>query len=88
MSKETFVSTGTAIACIVDIGRMSIYALTFNFTHVQNNSTVILTAVAAAFLGALIGNKLLKKTTLGFLKWFVTIFMTSIALLMILGIIS
>ena len=88
LSKETFVSTGTAIACIVDIGRMSIYALTFNFTHVQNNSTVILMAVGAAFLGALIGNKLLKKTTLGFLKWFITIFMTSIALLMILGIIS
>jgi uncharacterized membrane protein YfcA len=86
LSKETFVSTGTAIACIVDIGRMSIYAMTFNFTHVQNNSSVILMAVGAAFLGALIGNKLLKKTTSGFLKWFVTIFMISIALLMILGI--
>lgn len=86
LSKETFVSTGTAIACIVDIGRMSVYALTFNVAHVQNNSTVILMAVGAAFLGALIGNKLLKKTTLGFLKWFVTIFMISIALLMILGI--
>lgn len=86
LSKETFVSTGTAIACIVDIGRMSVYAITFNFTHVQNNSTVILVAVGAAFLGAFIGNKLLKKTTLGFLKWFVTIFMISIALLMILGI--
>lgn len=88
LSKETFVSTGTAIACIVDVGRMSIYAMTFNFTHVQNNSTVILMAVAAAFSGALIGNKLLKKTTLGFLKWFVTIFMVSIALLMILGLLG
>jgi uncharacterized protein len=86
LSKETFVSTGTAIACIVDIGRMSIYALTFNFTHIQNNSSVILIAVGAAFLGALIGNKLLKKTTLGVLKWFVTIFMISIALLMIMGV--
>ena len=86
LSKETFVATGTAIACIVDIGRMSIYALTFNFAHVQNNSTVIIIAVGAAFVGALIGNKLLKKTTLGVLKWFVTIFMVSIALLMIFGI--
>ena len=86
LSKETFVSTGTAIACIVDIGRMSIYAITFDFAHVQNNSTVILMAVGAAFLGALIGNKLLKKTTLSFLKWFVTVFMITIALLMIFGI--
>lgn len=88
LSKETFVSTGTAIACIVDIGRMSIYAITFDFSDVRNNSTVILIAVCAAFLGAFIGNRLLKKTTLSFLKWFVTVFMIIIALLMILGILS
>lgn len=88
LNKEMFVATGTAIACIVDIGRMSIYALTFDFTTIKNNSSVLLTAVSAAFLGAYIGNKLLKKTTLGFLKWFVTIFMVAIALLMILGILD
>lgn len=88
LSKESFVASGTAIACIVDIARMSVYALTFDFGHLKNNSNVVLLAVGAAFIGALIGNKLLKKTTLGFLKWFVTIFMTIIALLMILGILG
>ena len=88
LSKESFIASGTAIACIVDIARMSIYAITFDFTHVRNNSGILLSAVFAAFLGAYIGNKLLKKTTLDFLKWFVTAFMIIIALLMIMGILG
>lgn len=88
LPKESFIATGTAIACIVDIARMSVYAFTFDFIHVQNNSWVLLIAVLAAFLGAFIGNKLLKKTTIGFLKWFVTIFMITIAVLMMLGMLS
>ena len=88
LPKETFVATGTAIACIVDVSRLTIYAFTFNFSHVQNNLSILLTAVFAAIIGAIIGNKLLKKTTLSFMKWFVTIFMSTIALLMILGIIN
>lgn len=88
LSKESFIATGTAIACIVDIARMSIYALSFDFIHVSNNAKVLVFAVLAAFVGALIGNKLLKKTTIGFLKWFVTVFMIVIALLMMLGILG
>ena len=88
LNKESFVATGTAIACIVDIARMSVYALTFDFSHVKNNANVLIIAVAAAFLGAYIGNKLLKKTTFNFIKWVVTIFMILIALLMILGILN
>jgi hypothetical protein len=88
LQKESFIATGTAIACIVDIARMSIYAITFDFSHVKNNAMVLMIAVIAAFLGAYIGNKLLKKTTYGFIKWFVTIFMITIALLMILGILG
>ncbi|MBC7693940.1 MAG: sulfite exporter TauE/SafE family protein [Burkholderiales bacterium] len=88
LSKESFVATGTAIACLVDIARMSIYAITFDFVNVSNNAKVLIIAVLAAFIGAIIGNKLLKKTTIGFLKWFVTVFMIVIALLMIFGIIN
>lgn len=88
LSKESFIATGTAIACIVDIARMSVYALSFDFIHISNNAKVLVFAVLAAFAGALIGNKLLKKTTIGFLKWFVTVFMIVIALLMMLGILG
>ena len=67
---------------------MSVYAFTFDLSHVKNNTTILISAVLAAFLGAYIGNKLLKKTTLHFIKWVVTIFMITIALLMILGILN
>jgi uncharacterized membrane protein YfcA len=88
LPKESFIATGTAIACIVDIARMSVYAFSFDFVHVQTNSTILLISIMAAILGALIGNKLLKKTTVSFLKWFVSLFMILIATLMILGFLS
>jgi uncharacterized membrane protein YfcA len=88
LKKEAFVATGTCIACIVDLGRMTIYAMTFNFSYLKESSSVISLALLCAFLGALIGNKLLKKTTLSFLKWFVTSFMIMIALFMIGGLIN
>jgi len=88
LKKEAFVATGTCIACIVDLGRMTVYAMTFNFSYLKESSSVISLAVLCAFLGALIGNKLLKKTTLSFLKWFVTSFMIMIALFMIGGLIN
>lgn len=88
LSKESFIATGTAIACVVDIARMSVYAISFDFIHISNNARILIIAVLAAFIGALIGNKLLKKTTIGFLKWFVTVFMIVIALLMMLGILG
>lgn len=88
LSKESFIATGTAIACVVDIARMSVYAFTFDFIQVKDNVTILLITVISAFVGAYLGNKLLKKTTLTFLKWFVTIFMITIALLMIFGFID
>ena len=88
LPKEVFVASGTAIACMVDVGRMSIYAISFDFTKMEHHWSVVGIAVLAAFLGALIGNKLLKKITLSFLKWFVTIFMIVIALLIMLGLIG
>ena len=88
LGKESFVATGTAVACMVDIARMSVYAITFDFINIKNNSNVLVTAVISAFLGAYIGNKLLTKTTLDFLKWFVTGFMIIIASLIMLGILG
>jgi uncharacterized membrane protein YfcA len=88
LEKESFIATGTAIACVVDLARISIYAFSFNAVIIQNHYKLILIAVLAAFAGALLGNKLLKKITLNSMKWIVTIFMMSIGLLMMFGIIN
>lgn len=88
LQKEQFVATGTAIACLVDIARMSIYAITLEFTNVIEHKTLLLISVSFAIIGAFIGNKLLKKTTISFLKWTVTLFMLAIGILMIFGILN
>ena len=86
LAKEMFVATGTAIACLVDISRMSVYAFTLDFTHAITQYNILLVSVGFAVIGAFIGNKLLKKTTISFLKWFVTMFMMIIGLLILLGV--
>jgi uncharacterized protein len=88
LEKESFIATGTAIACVVDLARISIYAFSFNALIIQNHYQLISIAVLAAFAGALLGNKLLKKVTLNSMKWIVTIFMMSIGLLIMFGIIT
>lgn len=88
LQKESYVATGTAIACIVDIARISIYAFTLNVMMLQNHYQLISVAVLAAFIGAIVGNKMLKKITLDSMKWIVTIFMVSIGLLMMFGVIN
>ena len=88
LEKEVFIGTGIAIACMVDVARLSIYSTTIRKELIIQNSFLLLTAILSAWVGALIGNKLLKKTTYGFIKWFVFIFMGVISLLIISGILN
>jgi uncharacterized membrane protein YfcA len=88
LQKEFFIGTGIAIACLVDIARLSVYSQTITRETVVQNSMLILTAVVSAWIGAFAGNKLLKKTTHAFIKWFVFIFMGIISLLIISGILN
>lgn len=88
LEKEVFISSGIAIACMVDIARLSIYSTGISQEIISQNYLLLLTAVVAAWIGAVIGNKLLKKTTYGFIKWFVFLFMGIISLLIISGILN
>ena len=73
---------------MVDVARLSIYSTTISKELIIQNSALLLTAIGAAWIGAVIGNKLLKKTTYGFIKWFVFVFMGVISLLIISGILN
>ena len=88
LQKEFFIGTGIAIACLVDIARLSVYSQTITRETVVQNSMLILTAVLFAWIGAFAGNKLLKKTTNEFIKWFVFVFMGIISLLIMSGIMN
>ncbi len=64
LSKESFIATGIAIACLVDLARMSIYANYSTISLISNEIAITMVALLFALLGALIGNKLLNKITL------------------------
>jgi len=86
LEKAVFISTGVAIACLVDVARLSVYSI--SLSRISNNYPILLTAIFSAFLGAYLGNKLFKKTSIDFLKWFVGVFMFVISFMIILGIIN
>lgn len=86
LAKASFISTGVAIACLVDVARLSVYSV--HVSQISDNYVILIVAVLSAFLGAYFGNKLFQKTSIAFLKWFVGTFMLIISVLIMLGIIN
>ncbi len=84
--KQAFIATGVAIACMVDVARISTY--TYHYEIISSNIGILLAAVLSAFSGAWLGNKIFKKTSITFLKWMVGVFMLVISLLMMAGVIN
>jgi uncharacterized membrane protein YfcA len=82
LSKEGFISTGIFIACLVDITRLPIYFSHISKTEIFSHSEFLIVAVLSAFTGAFVGNKLLKKITLGFVQWavFVMVILLAVAI--------
>ena len=73
LTKEQFIATGIVIACFIDITRLSVYFSSLSTDYIYGNSTVLIIAVLAAFLGAFAGNKMMKKMTYSFIQKFVLI---------------
>jgi uncharacterized membrane protein YfcA len=84
LSKESFIATGVVIACLVDITRISVYASHFSLASAGNN-VLLFAAILSAFLGAFIGNRLMKKVTLRTIQVLVAIMLLGIALALLLG---
>lgn len=78
LSKEGFIATGVIIACFVDLTRLAVYSGSFIQAGVENVELLAIT-VACAFAGAYLGNKLLKKVTLGGVQKLVTVLLLLLA---------
>lgn len=88
LAKPAFIATGVMVACMVDVVRLSLYS---NFSSLKNHETnysLLALAVASAWIGAFIGNKLFKKTSIGFFKWFVGLFMFVMGVLIASGVVN
>ncbi|MDZ4712940.1 MAG: sulfite exporter TauE/SafE family protein [bacterium] len=80
LSKEAFIATAVVVSTFVDFTRLSVYATRFDKAGLSDNLTLVVCATASAIVGAYIGNKLLKKVTLNFLKVTVAVMLILISL--------
>lgn len=87
LKKEVFIATGVLIACMIDITRLGVYGEKLSGFNLEENFPFILSATLAAFAGAFIGNKLLKKVTLQSLQIMVAIMIIIFSFALGLGII-
>ena len=87
LTKESFIGTGVAIACLVDLTRLSVYSGHFGRLHSENSWPLIGAATLAAFLGALIGSRLVHKVTIASIRTLVSIFLVVIAIFLAVGVI-
>jgi len=84
LSKESFIATGIAIACLVDFTRIPMY-----FSNVEQVKElpylIMLTAVMCASIGAVLGKRFLKKISLEAVHNIIALLITVTGISMLLG---
>ena len=87
LSPKEFIATGVVIACLIDTSRLVVYSNQI-MQHYQNINFILLSlATLSAFLGAYLGNKIIKKITVNSIQKFVAVMLILFAILLLLGII-
>lgn len=88
LSKEAFVATGVGIALFVDITRIPLYYSAWMKDLGSHEWMMVILAVIPAFLGAWLGKKWLKKTSVHFVRKLVGTLLIVFGLVLIFGIIA
>jgi uncharacterized membrane protein YfcA len=87
LDKVAFIATGSMIAMLVDISRISTYFTKLSFADLQSQFALLIAAVCAAFAGVLIGKRMLAKITIHMVNQLVTILIMLLSILLGAGII-
>ena len=87
LSKESFVATGVAVACLIDLTRLSVYSTRMPLSSIHSQAPLVATACAAAFLGSFLGSRLLTKVTLRSVQLTVSFALVLISLALLFGLI-
>jgi len=85
LTKESFIATGVAVACLIDISRLAVYWAALVREHERIDYGLLAAAVGAAFAGALIGSRTLRKVTMPGIQRLVAILLIAVALGLISG---
>ncbi|HMC98290.1 MAG TPA: sulfite exporter TauE/SafE family protein [Flavobacteriales bacterium] len=87
LSKEAYIATGVAIACLVDLTRIPIYLRNMPQGLLSGRWPLLVTTTLAAFLGAWLGKRLIPKITLRGVQVVVGLLMLLIAAALLAGLI-
>ncbi len=87
LSKEAFIATGIAIACLVDLTRLAVYGLSFETLFLRATFPILAGATLAAFLGAFLGSRLVSKVTMLTVRRIVSLMLLVIAFAMGMGLV-
>lgn len=87
LSKEQFIATGSAFSFFVDLTRLSVYSKNISKLEIGNSTALLSLATLAALSGVFIGNHLLKKMDMKFIRIFVGTAILILGLLITLGIV-
>jgi uncharacterized membrane protein YfcA len=79
LSKESFIGTGVVIACLVDVSRIAGYGTLLSLGNADKHVSLLVAATGSAFLGAYLGNRLVKKVTMRTIQVLVSILLVGIA---------
>lgn len=87
LNKEQFIATGSAFSFFVDLTRLSVYFKNISMVGIDSNLVLLILASASALVGVLIGNRLLKKLDIKFIRFLVAGTILVLGILITLGII-
>ena len=87
LDKETFIATTVVISTMVDFTRLGVYSSNLLQINLEDYLTLGVSSILAASLGAFIGNKLLKKITLDYIRILVATLVLLLAFGLLLGVI-
>ncbi len=86
LSKEAFVATGVVVACLIDASRLGVYSRALLAEGAGLDYGLLGVAVAAAFAGAWLGNRVLKKLTLRGVQRVVAVLLVLVAVGLLTGV--
>lgn len=87
LSKEAYIGTGVAIACLVDFSRLSVYASRFVSAQLHENAALLTIAILSAVSGAFFGNRMLRKVTYRSIQTLVAIMLMLLSVALGMGLI-
>lgn len=87
LSKEAFIASGVVIAVMIDIARLAFYSQSILTFDEGTDYLLLILATLSAFLGAFLGNRILKKIEMKTVTLLVSVMLIAISLALIAGIV-